>query len=158
MLAVRWKGRILVWDSIAFTLTLHSCSASHLSLLQPAETLFNSQDPCPGTDAYCHWRCPRVSHHFWMMAWKCRDPKGPVWYLSCHANILAHWMAHAAFQFSIPCKCRIGPLLTCRHIWQRQNVHMSIWSWVLPFSSDLDHPLGILASFCINICSIFSFQ
>lgn len=54
--------------------------------------------------------------------------------------------------------CRIRPLLTCRHIWQRQNIQVSNWSSVLPFNSDLDHPLMILASLWINILFFFLFS
>jgi len=42
-------------------------------LLQSVETPFNS--PCLDAGHYCHWRCPRVSHHFQLPAWKDTDPQ-----------------------------------------------------------------------------------
>lgn len=140
---MKWKEGF--WSETAL-LSHWACTHAELLicvsnlLLQPAETLFNSQDPCLDTGAYCHWRCPRVSHHLRMMAWKCRDPK--VWYLSCPVNTLAHQRAHAAFQVSIPHKCRIRPLPTCRHRWQRQHPSVclglgtALQLWSRPTTSD----------------------
>lgn len=78
---------------------------------------------------------------------------------NCHAlQIFWHIKWHM-LPFTSPSPVSAGSGLCSRFgTHDRDNIQVSIWSWVLPFSSDLDHPLVILASFCINICSIFFFS
>lgn len=77
----------------------------------------------------------------------------------CHAlQISWHIKWHMLpFNSPSPVSAGSGPR-SCSGTHDRDNIQVSICSWVLPFSSDLDYPLVILPSFCINICSIFSFS